>query len=331
MRLLLVSMNDDYGDPRRGRSFEYNNFYHYLTHMQDKDKKFTGITQFQHYDFAHKRLTLGPNGMAADMWLKIKRFEPDVILVISFDHHMNPDMHTIKKATDAGIKTMHWGCDDDWRWEPYTQHLVPYFWGMVTTYWNIYRIAKTTGVNCFKSQWAANPYLYYPCDEDDKTRDVVFFGQPHTNRRAMIDYLYANGIDVKVYGFGWQQYPRISDDELPSIIAKAGMVINTSANQRGMQIKGRHFEVPACRTIQLTDWSSHINTSDGSKSNPLDEYFQDDNSIIYWQTFEELVDKIKHFQTQTMDAQVIANRSYCDILASHTWGHRFKELMTWSV
>ena len=58
--------------------------------------------------------------------------------------------------------------------------------------------------NAIKSQWGCNHLLYRKLDLPLQY-DVTFVGQPHGNRREMVDVLKKNGINVRCFGFGWQE------------------------------------------------------------------------------------------------------------------------------
>jgi len=55
-------------------------------------------------------------------------------------------------------------------------------------------------------QEAANPETYHPYSELPKEFDVTFVGQAYGNRPAYIRYLLDSGIDVRVWGYGWDGY-----------------------------------------------------------------------------------------------------------------------------
>jgi hypothetical protein len=63
---------------------------------------------------------------------------------------------------------------------------------------------RARGGNPVYMQMAANPRYYYPRPGTTLTYDVTFVGTRQNIRPSVISYLYQNGIDVQVFGKGWQ-------------------------------------------------------------------------------------------------------------------------------
>jgi spore maturation protein CgeB len=68
-------------------------------------------------------------------------------------------------------------------------------------------------------QLAANPRVYFPVPEP-RRYDVTFVGQRYADRAELLQHLYANGIDVRAWGAGWQPRKRL---DLAQI--KAGLAL----------------------------------------------------------------------------------------------------------
>ena len=60
-----------------------------------------------------------------------------------------------------------------------------------------------TGANPVHIQMAANPQFYKPYPVP-REYPVTFVGQRYLNRWEYVHYLFAKGIDVRVWGPGWQ-------------------------------------------------------------------------------------------------------------------------------
>ena len=65
---------------------------------------------------------------------------------------------------------------------------------------------KKLGVPAIRMPMAANPRIYRPY-EIDSTFDVTFVGQCYADRIDFLSYLLKNGIDVRIWGRGWQKQP----------------------------------------------------------------------------------------------------------------------------
>jgi spore maturation protein CgeB len=337
MRLMLVSLSSDYNNPHRGPSFEHINFYNYLNNiMQGNEtcginKNTLELEALYHYDFGARAVQMGVHSMSADLFLAARKWKPDALLFISFDAQINPLLETFNRINDLGIKTIHWGCDDDYRWEKYTIDLIPHFWGMITTYWQVYDRMKAMSVNVLKSQWAANPFVYMPiAPKPINPRQVFFYGQVHSNRRYLLEKIKQSGIYLKTVGYN-DTSAVIPIMDLVREISNSTIVINPSMNQNGMQIKGRHFETPACKVMQVTDFcqqpeNSRLPSSDG---NPLQDYFMDNEDIIFCADPDDMIFQIEYFLEHIDYRNTIAQSAYDKIVNRHTWGHRFFNIFNW--
>lgn len=61
---------------------------------------------------------------------------------------------------------------------------------------------RAVGANPVHMQMAANPTIYRPYDLP-RQYDVTFVGQRYGDRVQYVDFLYRNGIDIRVWGPGW--------------------------------------------------------------------------------------------------------------------------------
>ena len=76
VRVLFVGLHYDYGDPRRGNSFEYLNFYESLLHLPDVE-----ATMFA-FDEVLRRV--GRARMNQQLLETAQAFQPDLIFFILF-------------------------------------------------------------------------------------------------------------------------------------------------------------------------------------------------------------------------------------------------------
>jgi hypothetical protein len=113
-------------------------------------------------------------------------------------------------------------------------------------------------------QYAANPRIYYP-RETAKRYDVPFVGQAYLGRPQVVEELRARGIDVRVWGSGWDRVPALASvagPPLPTeemiedpsalsriVLGMAWCSVTTDAGHHHPQIKGRTFGIlPAERS-----------------------------------------------------------------------------------
>ena len=96
------------------------------------------------------------------------------------------------------------------RFEKYSSVVAPHFDFVCTTAKSALQNTKNSGylTKVIKSQWACNYELYVPYDIE-KDPNISFVGQPHGNRVEVLSKLIESGLKLEVFGFGWENRPRI--------------------------------------------------------------------------------------------------------------------------
>ncbi len=110
----------------------------------------------------------------------------------------------VDEIRSMGIKTVNWYCNGS-----YQLHLVKeisprYDWCLVPEKFRL-KDYIAMGARPIYCQEAANPNIYKPYDLP-KEYLVTFIGQAYGERPYYIKYLTEKGIDVRVWGFGWERY-----------------------------------------------------------------------------------------------------------------------------
>lgn len=217
--------------------------------------------------------------------------------------------------------------DDEWRHANYDRYLALYsdiFTIAVKDNLNAYR---NYGLAPFYMQWASNPDMFHPIQNQAKDIDVSFIGAAYGQRVTYIKFLITNGIKVKVFGRGWDRYADIrpywggylSQKEMLGVIARSKINLNflwTSAKKERCTIKGRTMELSACRAFQL--------------SNATDEFinygFIEEENIALFDDQQGMLDKINYYLQHNDERDTIAQNAYEHVLKNHTWEQRFNEI-----
>jgi len=170
------------------------------------------------------------------------------------------------------------------------------------------------GAKVIKSQWACAP-TYRRIDGVKKDIPVSFVGQPHGNRRTVIQTLRANGIPVQTFGTGWEK--RLSLDEMVLMFNRSlvNLNLNNSADQTVKQIKGRNFEVPGCGGLLLTEVAEN-----------LSDYYTIGKEIDTYASTPELISKTKHYMNNPDQAMAMGKAAYDRTMSEHTYAHRFNHI-----
>lgn len=343
MRILYVGMRYDYGDPRLGDCFEYRNFHDTLRRMP-------GIT-VEHFPYDVILRAEGRSRMNEQLRRTAER-APDLYFFVLYTDEIAQE--TIAWLTNrSGAVTLNWFGDDHWRFEGYSRFWAPLFTWTVTTDPRAaeqYRKAGMTGV--VRSQWGFN---HHGADDRPMSEgiDVSFVGRAHSQRRKIVQTLRRAGINVAVWGPGWENGPLSGESMVenfrrsrinlnftessasPGIRSAAKSFLSRRADGsyvvrpireivpslRGVfapritQIKGRNFEIPGHGGFLLT-----------SDAEELDRYFVPGKEIAVWKDTDDLVDKIRHYLAHDAERRRIREAGRRRTLAEHTYERRFHEL-----
>jgi len=183
--------------------------------------------------------------------------------------------------------------------------------------------------------------------------DVSFVGQPHSDRKEIVNKIKKAGINIKCWGNGWQS-GRVFQDEMIKIFSQSKINLNLTKssgniNFRGLasiflkkklngslrfvksrywlgnfqsllarrreQIKVRNFEVPGSGGFLLT----------GDADN-LTDYYQDGKEIVIYKNINDMIDKVKYYLEHNKEREAIARAGYNRTLHDHTYEQRFMEI-----
>jgi spore maturation protein CgeB len=216
MRILYAAMKYDYGKPEQGFSFEHYNFYHALLSMGHDILYFDYMTLMQQH---------GRDGMNRRLKEVVKLEKPDLLFAVLFTDQFDPVV--LRELTGTCLPTLNWFCDDHWRFDNYSCDWAPCFkWVITTAASALPKYASLGYCNVIKSQWGCNDALYRKMNLPLQY-DVSFIGQPHGNRRQVIHALRKAGINVHVWGGGWES-GRLAQDEMIRVFNQSRINLNLS-------------------------------------------------------------------------------------------------------
>ncbi len=313
IRVLYCALGDDYGDPTRGPSFERENFEKTLRHMD---------VELIHHDFARELIEHG-YWRANERLLELARTaKPDYMFAIMFEEQMDRDVVT-RITREMPVKTLGWFCDDHWRFDRFSRHWANAFDWVVTTDDTALEKYRAVGQpNVLLSQWAVNHFDYRPV-EADKRFDVTFVGQPHSDRRAAVDFLRRNGIDVRTWGHGWPE-GRVTQSQLIEIICSSKVNLNFSASStrtsllapRLRQIKGRAFEIPGCGGLLLTE-----------EAPGLERFYEIGAEVMAFRGHRDLLRAVRWLLEDDERREAIARAGMARTLRDHTYERRLNDIV----
>ncbi len=236
----------------------------------------------------------------------VKKEKPDYIFFLLLYDEFYPETILKVKEISPKTKTLNLFGDDSWRYDDFTRYYSLLFDHCITAYHkavpfyikdNVTSVSFTCGVDLdvFKHLNLQKKY------------DVVFIGRPGEERVRMLKFLIQNGIKVDIWGHGWESYPEFkgfyhgslkSSDWVRTVNESR---INLSFTQGGFnipQIKGRPFEVSACKSFCLVGFFSDYR-----------DFFKK-NELVMFKNENDLLAKIRYYLSNEKERERIEERAY---------------------
>lgn len=218
-RVLYVGMKHDYGKPELGFSPEH--YYHFDTmHNMGLD-----VIYFDFLTLIAKHGKAGLNRLLLDV---VKREKPDFMFTVLYMDEF--EKRTLRKITDdSGTITYNFFTDDHWRFKPYSQHWCKCFrWISTTSKPAVQRYHDIGMHNVIRTQWASGHFMFRRIDVPLEF-DVTFIGQPHGERRRVVEAIRSAGIKVECWGRGWERGKATWDDMI-RVFNSSRINLNLSAS-----------------------------------------------------------------------------------------------------
>ena len=305
--ILYVGCRYDYGNRDWGLSFEHYHFYHALLNMD---------YSLIYFDYDRIKQKYGIKKMSEMLREAVYYFHPDILFYFHFHDWIE---HGIWKeiSNELPTKTIIWLADDHWRYEE-TRPVWKLFNLVVTTDEKGYERRKEEGFNnVFLSQWACNHFMYKNLNLP-RIYDITFVGQPYGKRAEFIEKLKKQGINVTVFGRGWEDTNTVpTQSEFIRIYNQSKICLNMQYASIGssMQLKGKDFLAPGCGGLLLTNDTEQIA-----------KYFIPSEEIITYQDADDAAKKIKYYLKNEDEREKIAKNGYERVMREHTIERRVLEI-----
>lgn len=348
MKILVIALRYDQGDPFRGDSFEWSNFYLCLRALQ------RGNHNVEFFPFDVELLKVGRDEMNAVLLEKIEATKPDLCFFSLIEDEV--DIATLRQINKKGTTTLAWFGDDEWRFETHSKFYAPHFTFSATTYPGaIQRYIDIGYHNILLTAAGVNSSILLD-SPIKKDIDVTFIGSWSKSREATIQAIRRAGITIFTYGSNWPG-GRVSYERMLNLLArsKISLGLNTPSFYFGwrpvarlffkyqnfsrsfwniepdvhnffnnltswqekkiIQMKARTFEVPARRSLLITQHTPH-----------LDMYYAEGREIVVYEGIPDLVEKIRYFLDHDAEREAISEAGYQRTARDHTYEQRFTRL-----
>ena len=320
MRVLCVFGEHNYGEPDRGRGYEYINFIPALRRLGHDVLFFESWNPDCYSD---------PRELNRKLLTTIEVQRPDVIFSVMFTYQIW--LETLQILRDAGFAaTVNWTTDDSWKYRQFSRFMAPAFHAFTTTYASAFSRYQRAGMhNVLLTQWAASAEtLQPPLPAADCRYGVSFVGTAHGNRPEIVDSLRQRGIEVDCFGYGWPG-GAVGADDIPHIIRSSVISLNFANSgaswcgrsaKRNNQLKARTFEVPGAGGFLLSEWCEGIEMC-----------YLPGREIEVFHTVNELAEKVRYYLDNLEKRDEIAMAGFHRTCSEHTYDLRLAKVLEFAL
>lgn len=254
---------------------------------------------------------------------QIKKHEYDLVWVDKGTAIRSDTLEFIKKQQPE-CRLVHFNPDDPFGqfnkgWELFLEALPLYDFHFVSRAPNVGEYVSRGGKNVFPYDRSFSKLLHRPIHLSPSEREkygveVGFIGSHAPARAEMIAFLIKNGIPVAVHGNGWQgksQWETIKPyfrgpgrvaDEYVKTINGMNIALHFLRRENRDEQDSRTFEIPACGAFMLAE-----------RSPKHEEFFVENQEAVFFDTVEELLEKVRFYLQRPLDRQriALAGRNRC--------------------
>jgi len=158
----------------------------------------------------------------------------------------------IDEIKAMGIRTVNWYCNGSYQLHLVSEIAPHYDWCLVPEKFRL-KDYVAMGARPIYCQEAANPNIYKPYDLAVEY-DVTFVGQAYGDRPVYINYLREQGIDVRVWGWGWHNFSTEAKARLWSSLPRRSLLgARLLMSESGRQVLRQYFHRQSPENIRNTE------------------------------------------------------------------------------
>jgi hypothetical protein len=160
-------------------------------------------------------------------------------------------------------------------------------------------------------------YLHKPIrpSSSKESFDVIYIGHYEADgREKLLDYLVQNGVRIRIFGTGWEKtrkkyswldrmdIRRVSNFEYSRLLCASQIALVFLSSRHRDVYTRRCFEITACGTLMMAP-----------RTHELEQLFTDGKEAIYYDSKEDLLEKIHYYLMNNDDRYMIsqAGRHRC--------------------
>jgi spore maturation protein CgeB len=151
---------------------------------------------------------------------------------------------------------------------------------------------------------------------EEKDNAIVFIGLAEPSRIEIAEYIIKQNLTLKLVGKGWESFVEkhkenknlefygdsVYSEAYSKLISSSKFALGLLSKQFPELHTTRTFEIPACGTALLTEKNSEILS------------FFNDNEVIFYDNYLDLVDKLNYFNKNQSELEKLINSGYEKVL-----------------
>jgi hypothetical protein len=179
-------------------------------------------------------------------------------------------------------------------------------------------VYNARGFNCLylPTGYHYNPAIHQLQDAAAFEHGISFVGSCKPDRKWVVEHLREIGIDVRVFGGGWEGQPFVQDAWRIYQKSQLNLGIGYNvADTRITNLKNRDFECPGTGACYLTtyDWE-------------LAGLFDIGKEILCYRSMDDLAELYSYYIRRPEECRRIASAGYERCRREHTWEQRFRKV-----
>lgn len=154
--------------------------------------------------------------------------------------------------------------------------------------------------------------LHRPIMEFEEKQGITFIGHYEKERETFLQLLIDNNIELNLAGINWEPFAKknkhnknlkyfgsgVYGEDYIKLINKSLIAWGSVSKWIPEKHTTRTFEIPACRTALLTE-----------RNEELISFFNEDE-VIFYNTKEEMINKIKYYLSHRDQLKFLSNKGY---------------------
>lgn len=178
--------------------------------------------------------------------------------------------------------------------------------------------ARAVDASRYLPLWTPIDGRFFYASTEPKNIPLSFLGEKldRPERQVMLQALVRAGLPLMESGGRASTEAHLSTIQYAAIQRRTQIGINITSHPTNPQLKGRLFELLACRTLLLEHENSAIQT-----------YFEPDVDYVSFRTPAELVDKAHYYLAHPVERERIARQGHRAYRARYTLFHYWRKIL----